>query len=772
MPLPDNRNHHLPPEGTSQQDRRRTALKPSFFRVDHRGLREQVDFVARFSECVAFIDEKNQPNGDWQHLIAHDPAIQLIRLAGWARKRDVEAFHAGTNGVHAAVDAGEAAQSLRAAMGVVWKLMRRCDDWAARTTAVPEFNREINRIIEEHLAGLYRQLLDFEANALAAGLLEPPDLILRPHLGWQAKHEKGATTPGPRPAAAKRFVNPFPATPGLAGKEALEVLRGAVSSLERLFHELLSYLDVIRKDADYYLEKQLNHSGDNKPHVALLLTFLRLMQYPQAELNAFTRRHLDYYYGHILKLRRKAAVPDQVHVCFELAPHVPLHRLEAGTLLAAGKDATGRLRTYRTLHELVVNQNRVTALWGLQVTPAALRAMAAPAWSTPAPTPELGFAVAAPILRRGEGVRQFTFKLCFAEPFFTRFRQALPDERDVDGSFDPLDDFLDVEYSSPVGWTAVPRVGTVARFGRTPAGHLAPWLDLTLVLGDQLPPVAAVGDATFSEAYHRQLPVFRFRRNSDRGPLYASVQHLVLKSVRVQADVLGARKLRLRNDFGPLDPGAPFQPFGPLPALGSSFFVGCDCFEGGWLQDVRLNIEWFHLPLHAGGFKAYYAGYPYVEGNDSFKAKVSVLNGGQWKPQENKQVVNLFQDVPNQPGTALVSNIRRVNEIDVGLMKLTGPPGHPAVDAPPREAAGGYLRLELCYPLTAFGHREYPDVLKKAVAESATGKKRAAPPPMPNEAYTPTIKSLSLDYSIATEVTVGELGDASGCYLYHLDPLT
>jgi hypothetical protein len=769
MPLPDNRNQYLPPEGTNQQDRRRTALKPGFFRVDHRGLREQVDFVARFSEFVAFIDEKNQPSGDWQNLIAHDPAVQLIRLAGWTRKRDVEAFHAGTKGVHAAVDADAAARSLQAAMGVVWKLLRRCADWAARTVAVPEFNKQINTIIEDHLAGLYVQLVAFEENGVAAGLLAAPDPFARPHLGWQVNKPDNGAPQDPGTAAAKRIGNPFAAKDGLAGKETLHVLQRAASDLERLFHELLSYLDVIRKDAGYYLNKQLNHRGDNKPHVALLLTFLRLMQYPQAELNAFTRRHLDYYYGQILKLQRKAGVPDQVHVCFELAPHVPLHRLEAGTLLAAGKDATGRLRTYRTLHELVVNQNRVTAMWGLQVTPAALRVMAAPAWSTPAPTPELGFAVAAPILLRGEGVRQFTLRLGFAEPFFTRFREALPSEQDVDGSVDPLDDFLEVEYSSPGGWTAVPRAGTETRFGRTPEGQLAPWMDVTLVLGDQMPPVAAVGDAAFAEAYRRQLPVFRFRRDRDNGPLYASVQHLVVESLRVQADVLGARSLKLYNDFGPLDPGAPFQPFGPLPALGSAFFVGCDCFEGGWLQDVRLNIEWFLLPLHAGGFKEYYAGYPYVEGNHSFKAKVSVLNGGQWKPQAEKQVINLFQDVPDQVGTSLVSNVRRVNEIGVDFMKLTGRPAALPADLPPREASGGYLKMELCYPLIAFGHREYPDVLKRAVAESVS-RKRAAP--LPNEAYTPTIKNLSIDYSIATEVAGGRLGDATGCYLYHLDPLT
>lgn len=108
-------------------------------------------------------------------------------------------------------------------------------------------------------------------------------------------------------------------------------------------------------------------SGDearriDAPHLALFLAFLRLLRHARDLTNTFTRRHLDFYYEEFLRMTRKAAVPDQVHVLLRLARGSDSARVPEGTVLRAGKNADGRERRYRTDHELIVTRARVARL--------------------------------------------------------------------------------------------------------------------------------------------------------------------------------------------------------------------------------------------------------------------------------------------------------------------------------------------------------------------------------------------------------------------------
>ena len=86
------------------------------------------------------------------------------------------------------------------------------------------------------------------------------------------------------------------------------------------------------------------------------------------------------------------------------------------------------------------------------------------------------------------------------------------------------------------------------------------------------------------------------------------------------------------------------------------------------INDLKINLEWYGLPLFEGGFSTYYDQYPGDINNEAFQAKVSYLRNKRWYPQENKQVINLFQDVPDDTGA--VSNIRRINEINIRDLDL------------------------------------------------------------------------------------------------------
>src|SRR5690606_21409331 len=99
-----------------------------------------------------------------------------------------------------------------------------------------------------------------------------------------------------------------------------------------------------------------------QPHLALFITFLKLLAYPQKSLNEIPGRHLDFYYRKILRLKPKAFTPDTVHVIFELAKNAGKELVEAKSLLEAGKDMEGNPRFYNTERDLVVNKAKIAGL--------------------------------------------------------------------------------------------------------------------------------------------------------------------------------------------------------------------------------------------------------------------------------------------------------------------------------------------------------------------------------------------------------------------------
>ena len=104
-----------------------------------------------------------------------------------------------------------------------------------------------------------------------------------------------------------------------------------------------------------------------QPHLALFLTCLKLLRYPQQQFKALTQRRLDFYYRQILRLVEKAATPDQAHVIFSLDPNQTASVLGKGTRLSAGADAQGGDLHYALDTDLSITQAQVASVKTLSV---------------------------------------------------------------------------------------------------------------------------------------------------------------------------------------------------------------------------------------------------------------------------------------------------------------------------------------------------------------------------------------------------------------------
>ena len=59
-------------------------------------------------------------------------------------------------------------------------------------------------------------------------------------------------------------------------------------------------------------------NGSVPPHIGLLGSFFELYRQPQALLNDFTARHMDFQFKRVLRFEPRPAQPDHAHLLLEL----------------------------------------------------------------------------------------------------------------------------------------------------------------------------------------------------------------------------------------------------------------------------------------------------------------------------------------------------------------------------------------------------------------------------------------------------------------------
>lgn len=209
------------------------------------------------------------------------------------------------------------------------------------------------------------------------------------------------------------------------------------------FTKMLRFHTGKKEEAEVYdwhtfFDKKINENGTTDPQYALFQAFLELFKVAQNDLNSLTKRHLDFFYKEVLKLKEKAAVPDQVFIIFELAKHVSTrgHLIKEGTRLKAGKDPLGNNVFYEVKQDLAVNKAQVAELKGLFKDLDTSLLYASPianssdglgeaietdsqSWfpfgsaERPDTLADIGLAIASPILYLAEGIRTVRISVTF-----------------------------------------------------------------------------------------------------------------------------------------------------------------------------------------------------------------------------------------------------------------------------------------------------------------------------------------------------------------------
>ncbi|KGM40463.1 hypothetical protein JY96_11540 [Aquabacterium sp. NJ1] len=352
--------------------------------------------------------------------------------------------------------------------------------------------------------------------------------------------------------------------------------------------------------------------GSLPPHLALLMAFARLARHPRALLNDFTRQHLNFQMQTVLGFSPKPAQPDHAHVLVDLKKGAPPVEFKPGQWLSGGKDAQQQELIYQPVRPAVLNHAKVMQLRAISHADGRLvcAPMADsidglggklpvdnPAWSPfaqalpdrPAlPLATTGFAAASSLLRLSEGTRTVTLTL-----YLDGLRERLSAEA-LAASFEVL-------LSGPKGW-----IGPYALKAVSSSDAKLRVLQFTLE-ADQ-PAVVDVGEVHV-QPFEPGLPVAQLLLKADGLLGHDALAGLSLQQVKLAVAVKDMRKLVLESELGVLDAKKPFLPFGPQPAEGSRFFIGCAEALAKPLSALSLNLVWQGAPTSQADLTTRYASY-------------------------------------------------------------------------------------------------------------------------------------------------------------------
>lgn len=370
----------------------------------------------------------------------------------------------------------------------------------------------------------------------------------------------------------------------------------------------------------------LNSNDANiQPHLALFLTFLELYKIPREVINRFTGRHLDFYYKDVLQLKKKGSVPDKVHVLVELKKNAALTLITPDHLLSAGKDRTGVELLYKPTEKTIINNAKVDSLRSLFIddngtvhyAPIANSANGLgnplseeePKWYgfghpklplyPELPLAEVGFAIAAPVLRLKEGQRKIIVTLSVSNP------ENLTNQL--------LQEAFEVFLTGEKTWLGPYLISPTIENSR---------LTFTLELPITEKAIVDYSSVVHGYAYTAQAPVMQvLLKTGGTGITYSNFKNVLLQKAKVAVAVSNIVSLHLESDAGVLDAKKPFLPFGVQPVAGARFLVSYSEALDKKLSQVTLTLKWKDAPTD---FSTHYQDYAIASiGNRYFTAAVA-----------------------------------------------------------------------------------------------------------------------------------------------------
>lgn len=545
-------------------------------------------------------------------------------------------------------------------------------------------------------------------------------------------------------------------------------------------------------------------NGEMKPHMALFVSFLKLMELPRKRLNGLTKRHLDYYYGNILQMEKQPPVPDELFLIFELAK-LPQLKIPAGTAVDGGKDKTGKKLIFKTLSEFFPNQASVMSLKNRLVDGKAKKVRVSQQANSldgsgldfPSGkktwwpfghvglTPALkdgcfAFGIAAKsFYLKGGTERYISLEITFKNTFKISVNQ-----------FD-ISKLLKCKITGEKGWietnpsNSLPVSGFTSTLGDNR-------LRISFPVAKSEPSITGFQKKIHEEKIETGYPLIWFVLQTGSPKAYdlgVALSNNPVEKIRIKTRVKQIHQPQLESDFGLLNPEKPFQPFTGQPKKGSSLYIQYPEWEMKRLTYIKIKLHWANAPEN---FREWYFNYRHT-GQQQLSKDTYVSQHFIGVSNVNLNIKNLLyqsnalnnalvkgQVQINPQPTNLIVNDERYFKYDVALKDGMAWETFTEEDDLFDPVDNGYVtELELKSDVVnktvqanhgirislkqSFLHELYPRLYALAVSSDQPET------PIPNEPYTPLVERVEMEYEADEEFDLSKAGSEKKLNLFLKD---
>jgi hypothetical protein len=780
--------------GTSQDGRPLKALDFEYVKIDERSFEDLLVFASGFSRLINYYNLSNKIEGDWSDflndetvilasMIDSDPGKIEIDFKKYLYKADL--FNRPEKKIF----------YLKKCFSEIYSISLRFQYWFQKLKAIESFTLSESNVKQEVENAIISKLGD------ALGRLKSLSLSIESEAGLNIPLQLDFNRFEPiwllnGLEANNRFIETTDV------KNRFSIVTSELETIFQAFYETLLYLKMKASD---YMTQSLQ-KDNHYPEVALFLAFLKLFKIAQGDINNISKRHLEFYYAEVLKQEPIKAKTDKLYLTFQPYDGIPFADIKKDTEFLAGEDEAGNDILYLAEEDLQVNRARIekvrnvfidknkinvrgtektiyTKILSLdipmdnltrnpdeKIKPKTYAAFGENQegkglFEKTMDNAQMGFVVNSPVLFMREGHREISISLRFSTESYQAFLKVLEDlsyseKTKEDELFVKI--FLEafnIQITAETGWLTISRY---VIFRENELNTLKVEFDIDSSEAAIIAFSKEIHKGYFSES----LPLIRFDLNCDSYIYpYTLLNQLILDEISIETKVSGVKNLVLYNNIGQLSPDSPFYPFGPIPHTGSYLLIGNNEIFQKSLDSLTINVDWFDLPKHNSGFSGHYKEYELDMDNTSFEARLSILDGGRWIPEEEEQQnMKLFRSKDNplktEPSPKVTLSDKSVlNNIYIPNLKLA--PNYNAIKENlvyTNTSRRGFIKLELSSPEHAFAHDVYPSILSDVtIKNSKTAFIKIANPKiqeLPKAPYAPQIKSISLDYTSSAIISL------------------
>ena len=297
--------------GSNQISRDNAALHPSYADIDNRSFEDLVRFTAKLSDHIKFYNQTNIISGNWHSFFNHDITAVLC----FFNEINIE-------------------ESFQKFSILKKELAFEKDNIANQLSIVDDYFEDLKNKTEQYKTRVVQIPTDFYLFEYYQSATEKLNIIID-----SIDADVQSTSNLYVLFQNKIFLNKFSA--------------------------LFGILNEWKTKSTFAIAQTLESYPKHTPHYALFLSFLKLYQEAQKELNGFTKKHLDFYYKEVLQLQPKIAQPDFVHLCIEPNKNVAPFLISKNTLFLAGKNPDGKSRYYAALQDTTINHAQVAHVFSL-----------------------------------------------------------------------------------------------------------------------------------------------------------------------------------------------------------------------------------------------------------------------------------------------------------------------------------------------------------------------------------------------------------------------